>query len=353
MFRCLKRLFPAPGPRRPAARRPHSSRPQVEALEAREVPAQLSTADGVLAVAAIDSRSHFAMVHTPRGWTGLGSDAATDVSMGFAPEQVVPGRPVQVDVFVRVLAGNGWVVAWTASPSDWWFTPHWLYGPWGTSVSEISAAQSGRSVFAIASDGNVWLSTDQGDQVSWVNLGGPQRQPVQHISAGLVSPTGKDVVFAIGYDGHIYGHNAQADPRGDFWYLVDGSARFTQLSATQHDQVFALDQSGALHQAGYVATTAGFAGWVDWAQGRPPSGSAGIALSAASYGNYDEVYVIDSSHDVYVHHPNGWQTGMVDYGITEIAAAGGDWFYDVFYHQPYFIRGSYWQSEQYLGGPVL
>jgi hypothetical protein len=264
-----------------------------------------------------------------------------------------------VDVAVRT--ANGSVIVWKATAAhNWSFTTlYQLGGPLGRSVSEISDSWPGY-VYGIAADGNVWVNFDGGNQTSWENLGHPLRGgSVQHISAGLDN-LGGSVVFAIASDGYIYGHNYGRgpvnDPGGSSWYLVDSSARFTQLSATTHNGVFALDQSGGMHQAGYVAywgPQGVFQGWVDWAEGRAPSGNAAIALSAASTGPYDEVYVIDSNHDVYVHHPNGWQNQRVDYGISEIAAIGGDSFFDVYSGLPYFITGSYWQSNQYLGGYVL
>jgi hypothetical protein len=352
MFRSWTRLYPATAARRRTARRPGSFRPAVEALEAREVPAQFSSSTGAQAVAAIDPATHHAMVHTPAGWTDLGLDIAADVSLDVAPNG-------NVNVFVRTAVGQ--VIVWQGvnHSSAWSFYPLPLGSPPGTSISEISAGPGGCYVFGIAADGHVW-GTGVWGFTGWYNLGSPARGgSVQHISAGLDN-VGSPVVFAIASDGYIYGHNSVSDPGGVSWYLVDGSARFTQLSATTHNGVFTLDQSGSVHQAGYVAywgPRGVFQGWVDWAFGRPPSGNTAIALSAASYGYGDEVYVIDSNHDVYVHHPNGWQNGGADYGISEIAAIGNDVFFDVYAtpsaNYPYFITGSYWQSNQYLGGFAL
>ena len=338
----LEALGGATASGRPAARRPCPARPEMEVLEAREVPAQISGTNLFNgtdhAVAAIDAYTHHVVVYDWNyGTFNLGGNA-TDVSWG--------GNSY---LFVRNSDGS------TTGFSQWSWMANGAGSALGGWVSEISAGQStswpaaGR-VFGIGGGHRVYVNTFGGNGSTWQCLGGW----VSHISAGL-DDNGNDVVFAIGSNGYIYGHDANSDPNGSRWYLVDSSARFTQLSATVHDHVFAIDQSGKLHEAYENSSLWSFWGpaWQDMAL-TAPTGNPVTAVSAAAYNSqYDEVYVIDTNMNAYVYHTNsGWNTQPVDYGVSEITTIGADKYYDVSYGGLYFEIGNYWNSW-YYGGPVL
>jgi hypothetical protein len=223
--------------------------------------------------------------------------------------------------------------------------PHPLSG-WS---SEISAGQGpGGLVFAIGTGGVVYVNHISGNFYTWLDMGDPLGQPVSHISAGL-DGNGNDVVYAIGSDGLIYGHDANWDRPGSRWYLVDNSGNFTQLSATVHNEVFAIDQFGSLHQ---IDNSVGVDDEMTTPSGRPI-----IALSTAARVPYywgarvDEVYVIDTNGDAYEYHTwNGWNTQRVDYGVSEIAAIGGDQYYDVHNHHLYFEINNYEEGSYFYAG---
>jgi hypothetical protein len=373
MFRSLRRLFPTPAARRsparrsqsfrpllealgtalaggPAARRPGPARPALEALEARQVPAALSAVsyfngdDAFVALAAIDSGTHHALLYTRDITYGtqfyrqsLGGPTVTDVSLGYdqtAPDPISHMYTTTLHLFVR--APDQTTTAFTNGVA----TP--LYG----GVTELSATQGTGRVFGLGGGGRVYVNTWYGS--GWTQLGGY----AQHISAGH-DASGNDVVFAIG-GGAIYAHDASYDPMGWRWSLVDNSAYFTQLSAGPNGHVFAVDSAGALHETSLVHILR-FWLWMDANLGRSPGGYAVTALSAASYysGYYnDAVFVIDASGTAYQYTPSGWRSRSVDTYVREITGATGDLFFDVNYQIPWYWNGSSWIAASWTDSVV-
>jgi hypothetical protein len=159
------------------------------------------------------------------------------------------------------------------------------------------------------------------------NLGMPANlQAVTAIAAG-VDDLGHNEVFVVGSDGAIYVNSANASWG---WRLVDNSARFVSISATQNDTVFAISQDGKLyqetehfHQFGRVF----YPYWTnqDISGGRTYTSGKLSADSDAS--GRDEVYAIDSLNKAWLYDQGIWT--WKDSDVKDISGAGGGYFYDV------------------------
>jgi hypothetical protein len=158
-------------------------------------------------------------------------------------------RGIGMPQTVQVKTGNGT-----------WYS---LGKPAGEGVTEICGGLHG-AVFAIGTSGNVYVNSWDGTPTTnWQALGSPRVHAtlVKSMTSGFsgralavaiggvsqisvaTGYSGKDQVFAIGADQAIYAYDT-GDNRG--WQLVDNSASFRQISATQN-AVYAIDSIGRLH----------------------------------------------------------------------------------------------------------
>ncbi len=200
----------------------------------------------------------------------------------------------------------------------------------------------------IGGDNAVHVNYSAGDGGTWWHLGGY----VKAISAGLDYFPHYDQVFGIGRDNHIYVHDANPDPWGSSWQLVDNTASFAQISATQQNTVYAIDSNGRLHRS----LSPWFAsGWVDQAIAPVFAGQRFAALSADSQDFWnDEVYVIEASsyRRAYLYQSTGgWITAPVAYFVTDISGADYGWFYFSWFRWANLWNGT---SSLCLGGnPIV
>jgi hypothetical protein len=199
----------------------------------------------------------------------------------------------------------------------------------------------------IGGDNGVYVNTSGGNANTWSYLGGWAFS----ISAGS-DGSGHDQVFAIGGDHYLYVHDAYSDPSWARWVQVDSSTAFAQLSAGQHNQVFALDSNGALHDDWYFSYPFGGGGsWANQTISPSVAGDRYVALSADSQdGTHDEVYVIDTNKTAYLRQSGGWKANPVDYSVIELAGADGGWFYDTNPGSTWQWNGSSWQ---WLSGTIV
>jgi hypothetical protein len=194
-------------------------------------------------------------------------------------------------------------------------------------------------VFVIGGDDAVYVNTSGGNEATWQCLGGG----VTAISVGA-DYSGADQVFAIGEDNHIYVHDGRADPSARRWQLVDGTASFTQISATQQGTVYALDRDGNLHHS-YLDWGSFVLSWVNQAIAPAHRGQRFEALSADSQdAGDDEVYVIDASplRAAYLYQSvGGWKWDPVAILVTDLSGADYGAFYFSRWGIPDFWNGSH------------
>jgi hypothetical protein len=194
----------------------------------------------------------------------------------------------------------------------------------------ISATRDGH-VYAVTVSGNVLYLDSNGNATS---LGAPKAgvdvlaAPAAGVDGGGFLGSGNKV-FVVGRDNAIYvnaGSNANA------WRLVDNSASFVSLSAPAADTVFAVTSSGKLFQETEHLQFNGSYFSSYWTHQDISSGrtfSTTIQISAdLDVAGKAEVYAVEAgTSNAYVY-DQGSMTKKDGYVVTDIAAAGGGYFYD-------------------------
>jgi hypothetical protein len=330
MFKFLKSLRGFSSAARPTkpGRRPRSFRPQLEDLEGRQLLSGTSLISAISynsynpitntvqnhhALFAIDRTKQQVVEYVDQTRYALGGPKVTDVSASIDQSFSIFGhRP---EVFALNTSG----LLWRWAPSTGWLQ---LGGP--TQFAEISATRDGQ----VYADTYLIHNTTSVDLIDATGKTYYLGANFYDVSAGR-DASGRDEVFALGFDNHIYVNDA-GTPTG--WQLVDGSRQFYRISATQHGEVYALDTTGNLFQESLVTASVymlvqpvSLTYWsaTQYAQGPFYSISADSADST-----HDEVYTLDLSGNAYRIGPQGGAVRVAT-GVSEIAGADGGWFYEV------------------------
>jgi hypothetical protein len=262
MLRCLQQWFSSktPARRRANARRSASFRPVVEALEDRRL---LST------IATITDRS--GITHTYLIDAGFRQLVEVDSSQaGHLSPSSLPSGP-RIHALSAGLDPQGQAVVY-AQGDDGSIQERSANGSWfslgNLNFHEVIGSYHG-AVWALGSDGNVYYSDSNLTPGTWLNQGTPNGSSVSRIRVGTDAHN-MDQVFAIGSDSAIYVLSTVGVSRT--WQLVNNSTRFQNISATQDNQVYALDVQGQLHQdamqivyvrSGFTGRTVGLTWWRD------------------------------------------------------------------------------------------
>lgn len=346
----------------PAPARPRAVRPQLERLDDRLVPSVSS---------AMTTKYSWGTVHDFFGIDqtthqvvdfrlGSGGQWSWQFRPGFVGSQSqIPQNvesvsasinPANGSAEVFALDGNGelWLGRFTG-PYDGSGTWKPLGGPGvghgGVGYSAITATrddhvytdQFGGDIQYVDSNGN---GTDLGRPVSYGYSGS------QGISAGS-GWWGQNEVFAIGWDNKLYVNSSNSSGG---WRLVDGSASFTALAATQGDQVFALDTKGHMHlETEHFGSYRYYGYWYwtgpDISQGMTFSGGPnGEIYADTDASGQAEVYAFaKGSSTLYRYDQGPWQ--YKDSSVLNAAAADGGYFFDV------NVGGSAWAYDPSLPYP--
>jgi hypothetical protein len=339
MFRFLTALAKPSRSNRTPARRPGAAQPTVERLEDRQL---LSTTSAIYEpnvefpshdLYAIDAQSHQVVLYQAYDFGGsregaLGGPQVTDVSASR-------GAGVGPEVFALATDHAVWVCtgAW-----------HSL-GGW---ASEISATRDGR-VYVIGGNSGVYTNTDNGSPSTWQALGGRALD----ISAGASQLGGSDEVFAIGWDHNIW---LNTTTNASVWQLVDNQRSFTRISATQNNEVYALDSNGALYRDDFWVLFYGGHKYTWWMENLVSSQRYLDIQADMADATHSEVYAIDANHTAWV-----WDSGTKtlqykDSDVKEITGADDGYFFDRNgWNQPAeqaweWRPGIGWQA---LGGSIL
>jgi hypothetical protein len=227
---------------RTSARRPSHCRLYVERLEDRQLLSATSAiawyGNGIGASLthrfyAIDAQSsqvvQYDDAHGPKPQQYLYGPCVTDVSASIGSNGIAEVFALATDHSVWVNMSGSW---------------HNL----GGSATMISAI-NGR-VYAIASNGSVWFNTDTGSASTWTNIGG------YALTISATAYHGQDEVFAIGGDNNMMAIWVNSTT-GVNWQLVDSQRKFSKISATQNNEVYALDATGRLFRETYQQAASG------------------------------------------------------------------------------------------------
>jgi hypothetical protein len=191
----------------------------------------------------------------------------------------------------------------------------------------------------------VWVHPWNG---SWQCLGYPGGKCAWQISAGASG--GHDQVFAINSDGAIYVYKSTG---GAGWQLVDNTRVFTKLSASQDDQVYAVDVHGGLHRETeyriYPYSTIFWLGHQMAALGVSSYHDLSVGTDA---NGHDVVYAIDQFQALYYYDATGTAT-IVDINVKAVDAADGGLFYDVNDLYPNSTTGTPWMFDPNMGWTQL
>jgi hypothetical protein len=266
------------------------------------------------------------------------------------------GGPRVLEVSASIDPHTGWSEVFALSQDSGHSGSLWLCdsgGQWhdlGGSYKHISATRDGQ-VYAVAADGSHVLLFNQNGQAT--DLGAPAdwSGPYANAVAAGRGLFGQDEVFVTGPDSAIYVNSANAPGQ---WRLVDNSANFQTLSATQDDQVFALDDTGQLHQENEYSFWFGGIHLDFWA-GQNLGGSYRQISADTDATGHGEVYALanDAFSSVY-EIDQGTQTSIA-IGVTNVAGADGGYNFDVtslgnvYLYDPY---ASPWQHFTYLGSDL-
>jgi hypothetical protein len=258
-------------------RRACSFRPEVESLEERRL---LSASGTVTAV--VDGwgdRVEYGIDNNSYAWRNYGSWEG----LGGPVSQLSAGLDAngRAQVFAIGPDSNVWVRNWIGWRKISNGDPGEPSGP----IRQVSGTVRNEA-YVLDQNNGVWLWNG----VSWDSLAGP----VSQVSAGI-SALGRDQVFAIGSaDGMCY-VNA-----GFGWRRLDGAGPFTQISATTHNAVYALDTNGAAWS-------------YDPALGWQGLGGSFLQISAGldDFGR-DQFFAIDTSNEAWFHNFTGWHELLVN-----------------------------------------
>jgi hypothetical protein len=229
---------------------------------------------------------------------------------------------------------------------------HWLGGYY----TNISATRDGH-VYAVNIGGsNISYIGSDG---SSIDLGAPNPgtdgNGYAHTIAASIGRYGQNEVFALGGDGAIY-VNSGNDPGQ--WRLVDNHIRFSSLSATVNNTVFALTEISYYMGAYQETENYNFVGksyyWTHQAISAPYQYCWDLSADVGANGQ-DEVYVIDPYATLYVYNPgiNGGMPTYVDSDVADVVGADDGFYYEVLYsggnYDAYFRRWNPSNSILYLG----
>jgi hypothetical protein len=321
--------------RAPSGRRA-PARPQLEELEGRRLlsaTAAITSPNGVQSdFYAIDAKTRQVVdYHTvldpalgawfveriPLG----GPQHVTDVAAGFLSYTNV-NKP---EVFALTAGHELWAYLPTPGGDHYWVS----LGTGFTAASATDDLQG--SLFAINQKGQVLEHVPYGPPGQWTFFGTPG-VAVKAISASK-DPDGKAEVFALGADGHIYLGRFDASSKPEPWVTVDRSKRYKQISATDHNTVYALGLADGqiTKETEYTFSFLGI--HLDlWLGGQlPAQGIWATQISAGTdMANRDVVYAIDrSSGQPYVFNAQGQWQQMDGSHPKEICGAAWGWYYDV------------------------
>jgi hypothetical protein len=259
-------------------RRSHSFRPETELLEER----RLLTSSGTIS-AVVDGwgdRVEYGIDNNGYTWRNYGNWEP----LGCPCSQLSAGLDAngRAQVFGIGPDSNVWVRNWIGWRQISSGNPGEPVGP----IRQVNGTVRNEA-YVLDQNNGVWLWNG----VYWEDpLGGP----VSQVSAGI-SAFGRDQVFAIGSaDGMCY-VNA-----GFGWRRLDGAGPFTQISATTHNAVYAIDTNGAA--------------WAyDPALGWQGLGGSFLQISAAldAYGR-DEFFAVGADDEAWVHDNYGWHELLVN-----------------------------------------
>jgi hypothetical protein len=245
------------------ARSPRKPSLNLEVLEDRCVLSVIGSMvdhGGLAHLYAIDAQSHQVEEFQPRADHFIGGNDIIRVSLdGPQVDEVTAGLDDQgrAVVYARTRDTSTPRAVQVRESNGSWFT---MGNAGGEGVTEISGSPHA-AVFSIGASGNVFVNVWNGTPTThWQSLGSPNNARVSRISVGT-GLSGKDEVFAIGAGQAIFAYDT-GDTRG--WQLVDNSASFIDISATQNGEVYAIDSGGTLHhdmvvfQHGLTRYPAGF-----------------------------------------------------------------------------------------------
>jgi hypothetical protein len=295
---------------------------------------------------AIDSNTNSVVKYEDGQRTDLGAPpgGAVDLSAGLDYTQ---GDPP----YLYALSGSNHSI-WCNEIGIWFQLGQ------GSSYQQISAARY-NGVYALSLKGNVELVDLSGYEHFLGAPGGGYRWRGQAltISAGFDNTTNSFQVFAVGWNHAIYVDKTDIWMQNSTgWQLVDNQARFTQLSATFNNEVYALDSSGGLYRE-WFNHGGGLSWWYglhlaayQYGQGTAASYQS-LSAGTDVYGQ-DEVYVIDQFNNAIVYAANN-SPYIVDYNVKELSATEGGWFFDVNYAPNNLWGGTPWQYDPNWGWTLL
>ncbi len=354
-------------PRRARASRPaRSARLELECLDQRLVPSATSA------------------ITTTHGWgwfywqthdlyainqsSGQVVDFQTS-SLGGSTSQALGGptnvRAVSASIdpstgYAEVFAETWGLALWRCDSQG-----HWALLGSGTGSSrygDISATRDGQLFAVNVSDQHVDFFHANG---SVTNLGNPEGYlrtingsgNGQGIAAG-VDLYGGDEVFAIGQQGalYVYSHDG---PWAGSWRLIDNSRLYTSVSATSSGSVSAINNGFALYHWSEQSWWGPFTYWSGQnITGIGPYQSYWDISADTDASGQDEVSarvaVSYNQYNLYRYDQGSWQ--QVDTNVSDVAAAGGGYFFDV---NPTTYGGNAWAYDpnasthwKYLGTGV-
>jgi hypothetical protein len=245
----LRRAFRAD----PTPSRPRAVRPQLERLDDRLVPTVSSAITTTYSWGAvhdfyvIDQTTHQVVdlgIETGNGWT---YQYRRDLGGPQAPHKVG-----SVSASINPATGSAEVFALDSDGALWLFNGSGTWKDLGG--PGVGLGGNGYSAISATRDGHVYTNQGGFGGIQYIDSNGNATdlgRPVQsgysaalEISAGN-GRSGENEVFAIGWDNALYVNSGNT---AGGWRLVDNSARFTKIAGTRNDEVFALDSHGHLHQ---------------------------------------------------------------------------------------------------------
>jgi hypothetical protein len=323
LWRALQSKLASAGRRRPV-------RLRLEQLDDRIVPS------GILSSAISIYHSLGALSYTERDWYTRDISTGQVVEFQGTSQHDLGGPGNIVQVSASVDPHTGFAEVFALQDTSGGGTPHgplWMCdssGNWhnfGGDYLTISATRDGH-VYAVTPSGDVRY-LDSNGQVT--DLGAP--------AAGVATwlPIAASVAWG-GYGNEVFVIGAQDQAiyvnSGNSWRLVDNSAQFTDLSASQNDTLFAVTSSGKLYQeTEHVQLYLWHFGWgIDfWAHQDISGGKTfkeynAISADLAASGKA-EVYALDTTGNAYLYDQGSWT--WKDANVLDIAGADGGYFYEV------------------------
>jgi hypothetical protein len=321
------------GRRRAAAPRAREVRLQIEGLEDRLVPSGMVTS-------AITTTHNYGYgpvkvhdLYAIDAGTGRVVDFRT-IDGGSGSSRTALGGPQTTIVRASIDPATGAAEVFAVQDSAagpvgalWLYDAHNTWHNFGGSYAvwhddDLSATRDGQ-VYAVTSDDSDIKLVDSSGHVT--DLGNPNPgSSIRGVAAG-VGWYGQDQVFAIA-GGALYVNSANAP---GYWRLVDNGASFTTLSATQHDQVFAVDSNGKLHletEYGVYYSWYSYHYWSGQDISAPGKTYEQVSADTDASGG-DEVYAIASDNTLYRYDQGNW--AYRDSSAVEVAGADGGYFFDL------------------------